>query len=386
MPVISQAPEDNQDSRVQKAKVASAARGREFVSLVLEYGKRYWPKRKRERVEAVSEPPRFTGRLGTVLPYLRVLPWILTALFALSFAWDFPGTSFQIGGRPFSMEGIMRICAVSGLIGFGTNWLAITMLFQPRQKRAILPQGLIPAQRERVIFRLTQAISQELINEEIIQQKIQESGVISRYRDTILGTIRGVVDDPGFRTELKALTEAYVRDVLGSESVRKELSEIIEEKLMEQNLGRFVKLYRAVAEADFQRRLDRALDEIPEAVVPMLDRIDVALDNVPERLERHADTIEAAATRAVLSFIEGFDVRGMLVEKARAFDEGQLEDLLKRTSNEQLNYIKYLGAILGVVGGLVIWEPVSLIVIVVGALGVWSVDEMLVRMRSAPTN
>lgn len=376
-----QVSEVNEERHVEEAKAASAARSREFVSLVVDYGKRYWPKRKTERLEITPKPPVFAGRIGTVLPYLRALPWLLAAAFAVSFVWDFSGLSFQVLGRTFSIEGIMRICAISGLIGFGTNWLAITMLFQPRDKRAILPQGLIPAQRERVIFRLTQAISQELINEEIIQQKIQESGVISRYRDSILGTIRGVVDDPEFRTELKSLTEGYVRDVLGSESVRQELSEIIEEKLAEQNLGRFVKLYRAVAETDFQRRLARALDEIPEAVVPMLNRLDVALDNVPERLERHADTLEATATRAVLSFVEDFDIRGMLVEKASAFDEGQLEDLLKKTSNEQLNYIKYLGAILGVIGGLVIWQPVSLAVIAAGALGVWGIDEVLLRGR-----
>src|SRR5690606_4569886 len=135
------------------------------------------------------------GRLGQILPVMRLIPWVLGGLFALSFAWDFPGQAVQLFGRTLSVEGLLRILAVSGLIGFATNWLAITMLFQPREKRPIVPQGLIPAQRERVIFRLAQAISQELINEELIKQKIEESGAIRKYREQAVGVLKSVVED-----------------------------------------------------------------------------------------------------------------------------------------------------------------------------------------------
>src|SRR5690606_19408861 len=241
----------------------------------------------------------------------------------------------------------LRITAVSGLIGFFTNWLAITMLFQPREKRAIIPQGLIPAQRERVIFRLAQAISQELINEEIIKAKIRESGIVGRYRDLALGVVRGVVEDPGFRQDLKAVATDYAQEVLGSEALRKQLAELAVQKVEEQagqGLGGVaLRLYRTFAEADFQRRIDQAIAELPAAVTPLLDRLDAALDEVPARVEAHADDLEAWATKAVLSFVEGLDVRTMIVENARAYDEAQLERILKSTSNEQLNYIKYLG-------------------------------------------
>ena len=143
-----------------------------------------------------------------------------------------------------------------------------------------------------------------------------------------------------------------------------------------------LRLYRTFAEDDFQKRVDRALDELPGAVAPLLDRIDTALDAVPEKVEARADEIEEAATTAILSFVEGFDVRTMIAERARTFDEGQLEGLLKSTSNEQLNYIKYLGAILGVFGGFVIWQPIgALVLFVTISLLLWSVDEALVRAR-----
>ena len=371
---------------VESAREAARGRGRELVQLVLRYGRAHVPESPRRDVAPDTGPPRMVGRVGQLIPYLRVIPWLLTAVFAISFVWDFQGRSVDLFGQSLALDGLLKLLSVSGLIGFGTNWLAITMLFQPREKRAIIPQGLIPAQRERVIYQLSNAISRELINADIIKQKIQESGVIGRYRDLGVQLVRGVVEDPGFRADLKALAQRYARETLGSETLRRELAQIAVEKVEQQagqGLGGVaLRLYRTFAEDDFQRRVDNALSELPQAVTPLLDRIDAALDTVPARVEARGDEIEEAATRAVLSFVEGFDIQAMIQEKARGFDEAQLENLLKSTSNEQLNYIKYLGAILGVFGGFVIWQPVGALVLFVGVgLALWAADEALVRAR-----
>ena len=370
---------------METARAATRDRGRELVQLVVKYGKEHVPVTEPKAAVPDTGPPRMVGRVGQLIPFLRVVPWVLVALFALSFWWDFDGLGVALFGRTFPIEGLLKVLTVSGLIGFGTNWLAITMLFQPREKRAIIPQGLIPAQRERVIYRLSEAISRELINADIIKQRIKESGVIGRYRDLALNVVRGVVEDPGFRTDLKDVARGYAQEVLGSEPVRREVARLAVSKVEEAGGGVggvALRLYRTFAEDDFQRRVDRALDELPDAVVPLLDRIDTALDAVPAKVEARADEIEEAATNAVLSFVEGFDVRTMISERARQFDEGQLEGLLKSTSNEQLNYIKYLGAILGVFGGFVIWAPIaSLAVFVTIGLVLWGLDEALVRAR-----
>src|SRR5690606_33759979 len=143
-----------------------------------------------------------------------------------------------------------------------------------------------------------------------------------------------------------------------------------------QGLGRVARrLYRTCAEVDFQRRRGRAVAELPQAVTPLLDRVDAALDAVAAKVGARADHVEAWATRAVLSAIENFDVRALIVENARGYDEAQLERILKSTSNEQLNYIKYLGGVLGVFGGLVIWQPVlSLVAFTAFGLALWGLD------------
>ena len=371
---------------VETAREATRSHGRELVGMVVQYGKRHVPQTPPKPAAPDAGPPKMVGRVGQLIPFLQVIPWVLAVVFAVSFWWDFEGVGVVLFGETFALDGLLKVLSVSGLIGFGTNWLAITMLFQPREKRAIIPQGLIPAQRERVIYRLSEAISRELINADIIKQRIQASGVIGRYRDLALGVVRGVVEDPGFRADLKGLAQNYAQDVLGSESVRREVARLAVSKVEEQAGGGLggvaLRLYRTFAEDDFQKRIDRALDELPDAVAPLLDRIDTALDAVPQKVEARADEIEAIATSAVLSFVEGFDVRTMISERAREFDEGQLEGLLKSTSNEQLNYIKYLGAILGVFGGFVIWQPLGALVVFVSiGLALWGIDEALVRAR-----
>ncbi|MEM1042164.1 MAG: DUF445 family protein [Bacteroidota bacterium] len=381
-------PEGERAHTVEEAKAVTRRRAQDLGLLLARYVRRHLPKRAPSAPSPVPEPPRLKGRLGAILPVMRLIPWVLGALFLVSFVWDFPGASLSLFGRELGLSGLLRILAVSGLIGFATNWLAITMLFQPREKRPIVPQGLIPAQRERVIFRLAQAISQELINEDIIKAKIEASGAIRRYREQAVDVLRSVVEDPEFRDELKDLTAAYVESVLGSEAMREQLADLARQKIEDyagQGFGGLaLRAYRAVGERDFQQRIDRAIQEIPGALDPVLDRLDESLDRVPALVEARSEQIEDFATKTVLGFVERLDVYSMIIENARGFDEAQLENLLKKTSNEQLNYIKYLGGILGVVGGFVIWEPVlALAVLAALGLGLWGLDEALYRMRAA---
>lgn len=370
---------------IPEAKAITKQRARDIGSLLQRYVKRYLPERQ-PAMKRPDAPPRAVGAHARLLPVLRLIPWVLAALFGLSFFWDFPGIIIAPFGYTMPLEGLLRILAVSGLIGFFTNWLAITMLFNPRERRPIFGQGLIPAQRERVIFRLAKAVSEELINEQIIKQKIEESGVIPRYREMALTITRSVIEDPEFRDELKGLTGDYVQQVLGSEEVRKRIVDFTVEKLevhLGQGLGGMaLKAYRYLNEGDLQRRIDAALRELPNALDDALDEMDHLLDRIPEKIEARSEDIELWATRVVLGFVENLDVYGMIVGNMENYDEQQLENLLKKTSNEQLNYIKYLGGILGALGGFVIWRPVlALSVFGVIGLALYTIDEVLFRAR-----
>ncbi len=379
----------HQDSgvTVAEAREVTKARAADFRHLVATYVRRHLPSRS-DGKDSRHEPPRVTGSHARLLPLLQIIPWGLMIMFGASFLWDFPGMELAVFGQVYPMEGLLRIVAVSGMIGFLTNWVAITMLFNPRHVRPIFGQGLIPAQRERVIYRLATAVSEELINEEIIKQKIEENQIIPKYRELAMSVARGVLEDPEFRTDLKSLTADYVETVLTSDEVRKRIVDFVVEKIEayvgEGVGGMALKAYRYLNEDDFKRRIDQAVHGIPGQLDVVLDEMDALLDKVPEKIEARAEDIEEFATRVVLGFVENLDVYDMVMSNMMAYDEGRLEALIKNSSNEQLNYIKYLGGLLGAIGGLVIWQPLPALVAFggVGAI-LFGLDEVLFRIRKS---
>jgi uncharacterized membrane-anchored protein YjiN (DUF445 family) len=352
---------DEKAHSLPEARRITRARARDLGTLLFKYARRHLPSDTAKDGTSDREPERIQTSHGQLVGLLRIVPITLLALFVVSFFWDFQGLSLAFFGDILPLEGVVRIVSVSGMIGFLTNWIAITMLFQPRAKRPLLGQGLIPAQRERVIFRMAQAVTDELINEEIIKQKIQKSGVIAKYRQTAVSTVRGIVEDPEFREDVKDLLVDYTSRVLNSKEVRDRLAEITTERL-EEHAGTGIgglafRMYRYFREDDFQNRLDTVIQELPKTLDTVLDRTDHLLDRIPAKLEDRADDIERWATKTVLGFVEQMDIHQMILENMQLYDERQLEELIKNSSNEQLNYIKYLGGVLGFFGGLVIWQP-----------------------------
>jgi uncharacterized membrane protein YheB (UPF0754 family) len=365
---------------------APPTRYRNLRALVTRYVRQHLPQTPSARAP-MDEPPRAVGTHAAVLPYLRAVPLALAAAFAASFAWDFAGLQLTIWGHTLVFDGLLRIVSVSGLIGFLTNWLAITMLFQPRKPRPLVGQGLVPAQRERIAFRLAEAVSDELISEAIIKEKIHESGLIAEYRGLAVSVTRSVLNDPSFRRELKVLIQEYAEELLASDEVRQRIVDFTEQQIdahAERGLaGLALRAYRFVNEDDFRARLHEAVADLPKALPDLLDELDPLLNQLPEKLEASSEEIEDLVAQIVISFVENLDVERIVVENVRAYDERQLEDLLKRTTNEQLNYIKYLGGVLGLLGGLVIWEPVAALTLF-GAVGltIWGLDELLLRLQA----
>jgi len=339
----------------------------------------------------VEPPPKRTGRYARWLPVLKALPWVLGALFALSFVWDFPGVTLTVAGYTVVLEDLLRFTAVSGLVGFGTNWLAITMLFRPREPRPLVGQGLVPAQRERVAYRLAQAVSDELINKALIKEKIRESGLVAQYRDLLVAAASDVATDDAVRAEGKALLRRALRDVLSTPSVQTRIvaltAEQVEAQAGEGLSGLMLRAYRYFGEDDFRARLRETVRRLPDAVDPLVEELDPVLDRLPAELERRSDEIESLLTRVVLRLVDTLDLERMIYENVRAYDERQLEMLLRRTTNEQLNYIKYLGAALGIIGGFIIWAPAAALVAVTTlGLAVYGLDEALFRARTDDTS
>lgn len=323
-----------------------------------------------------------------ILTVLSFIPYMLAVLFTISFFWDFNGLQWPIMGYNLSFEGLLKILSVSGLIGFLTNWLAITMLFKPAQKRPLLGHGLIPAQKDRIAFRMAQAVSEDLINPEIIKKKINESGIIGQYREQTTRYLKGIIDDPSFRYDLKKWVVQYVDEMIAdpeirgaiAEKIMLEIDESFEDKSIEKVA---LKAYSYIKGQEMQHIIEEALAKVPTSVESGLNKMDDLLDRLPEKLDKHSESIENIVTNLLYKLVNQLDVHSLVEDNLRGYDEQHISNIIKNATNEQLHYIQYLGAVLGMIGGLVIWEPIiSTVLLGFLTLSVLSLDTLLLRMQN----
>jgi uncharacterized membrane protein YheB (UPF0754 family) len=363
------------------------------------YAKALWSlindhtKSTREQPEAkLTEPKRFTMENAWILNVLLAVPYFLVGLFLFSFFWDFEGLHWAFWGLQIDMEGLFRILSVSGLIGFMTNWLAITMLFRPAVKRPILGHGLIPAQKDRIAWRLSQAVATDLINPEIIKRKIHESNAIGKYREQATEVIRKVIDAPTFRTELKRLVVEYVDEMVADPTIRTAIAtrilQQIESAVESKTVERFaLRLYTYLRGQEAQELIDEALLELPHTIENGLDKLDDLLDNIPKKIDEHSDAIENLVTNILFKLVNQLDVQKLVQDNIQQFEERRLEKMIKGATNEQLNYIQYLGAVLGTIGGFVIWEPLISIIVLGSITGsILLLDHLLFTWNQTSQN
>lgn len=338
-----------------------------------------------------SEPPEkkpLEVKRPWFLNVLSILPWILSALFIFSFIWDFDGLSLTIFEALYSLEGLLRIVSVSGMIGFLTNWIAITMLFRPVGKRPLLGQGLIPAHKERIAYRLAMAVSKDLINPDIIKEKIHDSGLITRYRQEAADYLKRIIDNPSFRIDLRNWVVDYVETMIADPQVRtaiaKKIITEIDESLEQRSLEKIaLKTYSLLKGKEMQELIEESLVRLPGSVERGLVKLDELLDQLPRYIENESDRVETIVTTLLYRLVNQLNVFSLVEEKLRQYDEGKLEQIIKGATNEQLRYIQYLGALLGTIGGLVIWEPLlSLAVLGLLYVMIISLDKSILILNS----
>lgn len=298
-----------------------------------------------------------------ILQFLKPIPWILCALFLFSFLWDFEGMGVEIYGMSLQFDGLIRIISVSGLIGYLTNWIAITMLFKPVKRRPLLGQGLVPAHKNRIAYRLSHAVSDDLINPELIKKKIRESKAISRYRLQAIEHIQEITEREDFREDLKEWILNYVDSIVQNPEFRKKVSDHIlleiEDALQNKAFEKVaLKTYSFLSGQTLQEFIENLLERLPVTAERNIGYIEEYLDEFPDKIHRNSDKIDELITQLLYKLINQLNVQTLVEENLKKYDEQRLESMIRNATNEQLKTIQYLGAVLGTIGGFVIWEPV----------------------------
>lgn len=309
------------------------------------------------------------NRLPLRIRLLVLLPWILFITFLVSFFLEFSSIYLTLWGYPVTADGFLRFISVGGLIGFLTNWIAITMLFRPVEKRPLLGQGLIPAQKDVISKKLSVAIQKNLINADLIFERIEESGIIGTLIDTIEDSASALMDKPEFRTSLYHSIENALKGMVSDESLRNEIANRVLSELGQaipqgsvESLA--FKTYIRFRGNEARAILSRAIESVPSLLKDNRSYVDDFIESIPLEIRKHRPNLELYMKTVIRRLTDEIDIQSIIFDKLTGYDEQRLETLVKSSTMDQLNYIKYLGAVLGVLGGLVIWNPlVALIVI-----------------------
>lgn len=319
--------------------------------------------------------------------FLRTIPWILCLLFGISFLWDFNGVFIQFQGVSIPVNGLLRIVSVSGLIGFLTNWIAITMLFRPRDKRPILGQGLIPAEKHAIASRLSAAVDKNLVNPESIKVKLMESDVLTSVISEIEQGITRLSRNQQFKDELFLILAESIDEQL-SDDVKKSIAlnviEHLEASMKNKTLESYAfKVYKKLRKEHMVNMIVSSLSTIPKTIYDRRNEFDEYIHEIPIALTKNREFIEDILLSGVYDLLHKVNIRSIIEEKLNNYDEGRLEFLIRDSTIDQLNYIKYLGGLLGVLGGLVIWNAgIALSLLLLIGSFIYILDIVLIHFKS----
>lgn len=187
---------------------------------------------------------------------------------------------------------LILIPIISGFIGWFTNWIAIKMLFHPREPRRILGmtiQGVFPKRQQQFAEKLGKLVSNELLSIHEIKRKIT---------------------NPENLHHVMPYLEAKIDDFL-----RQKLSDV------------FPVISMFIGENTINQLKNVFLNEL--------------------------ETMFPGLINAYMNKLEGaLDLEKMVTEKVKGFSTDKMEEILVQIMSKELRFVEILGGILGLLIGL----------------------------------
>lgn len=185
------------------------------------------------------------------------------------------------------------IPVISAFIGWFTNWIAIKMLFHPREPKKILGitfQGIFPKRQSQFAIKLGKLVSNELLSFEEIEKKISNPDNIQK---------------------LLPVLEQHI-DVFLKEKLTAQIP-MIGMLIGEKTIG--------IVKGVFMKEL--------EALFPIL-------------MKQYMTTLK-----------NELDLEKIVTEKVSKFSSDKLEDILNQIMSTEFRFVEIIGGVLGFIIGLI---------------------------------
>ncbi|MBS1654179.1 MAG: DUF445 family protein [Bacteroidetes bacterium] len=188
---------------------------------------------------------------------------------------------------------LLLLPVISAFIGWVTNWVAIKMLFHPREPKRILGftlQGIFPKRQKVFAEKLGKLVGEELLSFNDIEQKITSPENLKK----VMPMIEGHIDD----------------------FLRKKLSEQM--PVISMFIG------------------DKTINSLKQLFMQELDIL------FPQVMKNYTTNLKA-----------DLDLEKIVVEKVAAFSSDKLESILYQIMAKEFRFVEIIGAVLGFLIGLI---------------------------------
>lgn len=281
---------------------------------------------------------------------------------------------------------------IGTIIGFGTNYIAIKMLFRPYKPIKIgkftLPftPGVIPKRKEKLAQALGNAISNQLFTSEDIKNIFLSEKVKNQVIDNVIKLI--LSEDLTIKElllnniseekyiDLKKKIEFYIAqkiiDGLISMNIGdvivKEGSIAIKEKLKNSFFGKFISddLIMSITIPTGKKVDDYIKENGEEKILPYIDKelnnftektISSITSNISLTEDKLKEKIEIIYTKIIeeklKTVFDSLNISEVIINKINEMDIKELEKLFMSIMKKELNAIVNLGAVLGFLLGII---------------------------------
>ncbi len=288
------------------------------------------------------------------------------------------------------MVSLLFSILMGAVIGFGTNALAVEMLFRPfmpkyiGRRRLPFTPGLIPKEQGRIAESLGDLIEKELFSLEVVSEALdtpEAKAAVGAWLDHLFDSASATQKTP---RELLVQTfgeETYIRKreefssllctylvkkatqaKLG-ESFARQLSHRTDEKLPFLRSGSLEDVYVNTLGKLIDRELEKSLPAIIQEYVykeagaflgtPLSVTIRKHEQELPKLKDNLLGLIHAAVQGALPQLLNSGEIKRLVVTRINSLQPKELNEMLRTLMKKELASIEWLGALLGGILGAV---------------------------------
>lgn len=276
---------------------------------------------------------------------------------------------------------------IGAMIGYGTNWLAIKMLFRPVKPIKIgkltLPftPGMIPKRKEKLAVAMGEMVGKNLFTRQdmqtiLLSEEVQNSVVdkikeILNTEDSIKDLLLNLMNEEQYearREDLKMFISQKVKDGLLEaglgEMIATEGGRVVREKVSGSMLKMFVTdgLIQSIVEPVGSQVEMYIKEHGEERIVPVVENQIALLEgkSVKDCLSdfeindaKIREIYQKLISNFVTNWLDNLDIAGTVERKIKDMDVLDLEKLILQVMKKELGAIVNLGALLGFLLGCV---------------------------------